>query len=74
MKTFLILFCSFTVMAVITVFAYNSDKGPSKQNDGITELPQPSNDSLSKRGKYLVSRTNYSEQDLKAIAAYLNNK
>jgi hypothetical protein len=74
MKTFLIVFCTFTLIAALTIFAYNSDKGPAKQKDGITELPNPSSDSLSKRGKFLVSQANYSEQDLKAIAVYLNNK
>lgn len=74
MKTFLIVFCTFTLMATLTIFAYNSDKGPAKQKDGISELPFSSNDSLSKRGKYLISQSNYSEQDLKAIAIYLNNK
>jgi hypothetical protein len=74
MKTFLIVFCTFTLIATFTIFAYNSDKGPAKQKDGISELPNPSNDSLSKRGKYLLSQFPYNEQDLKAIAVYLSNK
>jgi len=74
MKKFLIVFCSVTLLAVVTVFAYNSDKGPAKQKDGITELRQPANDSVLKRGKDLVDKLNYSQEDLKAIAVYLNNK
>ena len=74
MKKFLIIFCSVTLIATVTVFAYNSDKGPAKQTDGITELPQPTDDSILNRGKYLVDHSNYSEQDLQAIAAYLDNK
>ena len=73
MKKFLILFCSITLVATLTVFAYNSDKGPAKQSDGITELPRPVNDSVLQRGKYLVDRLNYDEKDLNAIAAYLRN-
>jgi hypothetical protein len=74
MKTFLIVFCTFTLIATLTIFAYNSDKGSPKQKDGISELPNPSSDSLLKRGKYLIGQANYSEQDLKAIAVYINNK
>lgn len=74
MKKFLLVFCAVTLVIVLTVFAYNSDKGPAKLKDGITELPQPQNDSLLQRGKYLVSQQNYSDQDLQAIAAYLNNR
>lgn len=73
MKTFLIIFCSFTLIAGITALAYNSDKGAAKQKDGISELPQP-NDSVLNRGKELVSKMNYSDQDLQAVAAYLNKK
>ena len=74
MKKFLIVFCSFIFIAIVTVFAYNSDKGVPRQKDGITELPKPKNDSLKARGKYLLSKMNYSDQDLTAIAEYLNNK
>ena len=74
MKKSLLIFCSVTLIATLTVFAYNSDKGPARQNDGIAELPQPVNDSVVKRGKYLIDRLNYSEQDLKAIAAYLKKR
>lgn len=74
MKTFLIVFCSFALVAMITIFAYNSDKGPGKLKEGITELPQPLNDSLIYRGKYLVDRMNYNDQDLKAIELYLDSK
>ena len=74
MKSFLIIFCSFMLITTITVFAYNSDKGPAKQTDGITELPQPKNDSLFIKGKYLVNRSNYNEQDLEAVTVYLNNR
>ena len=74
MKTFLIVFCSFTLIATTTVFAYNSDKGPAKQKDGITELPSPAIDSVLKRGKELVSKLKYSDEDLQAISVYLNNR
>ena len=74
MKTFLIIFLSFTVLATITAFAYNSGKGPAKQRDGITELPKPALDSVIKRGKDLVSKLNYSTADLNAITTYLNNR
>lgn len=74
MKKFLIIFCSIILITTITVFAYNSDKGPAKQSDGITELPQPVQDSVLKHGKYLIEKSNYSKEDIKAIAAYLNNK
>lgn len=74
MKTLLIAFCSFVLIASITLLAYNSDKGPAKQKDGIAELSQTATDSLIQRGKVLLSKTNYTDQDLQAIAAYLNNK
>jgi len=74
MKKFLIVFCSVTLIAVLTMFAYNSDKGPAQQKDGITELPQPKNDSVVKRGKYLLDKMNYSQQDLEAIIIYLKSK
>ena len=73
MKTFLIIFCSFALIAGITFFAYNSGKGPARQKDGISELPQ-ANDSVLNRGKELVIKMNYSDQDLQAVAAYLNKK
>ena len=74
MKNFLIALGSLALVTAIAIFAYNSDEGPPKQNDGIVELPQPANDSLLKQGKYLVSRANYTDQELNAIAAYLNNR
>ena len=74
MKAFLIIFCPFLLIATITVFAYNSDKGPAKQTDGITELPQSKNDSLFTRGKYLVDKSNYNQHDLQAVTVYLNNR
>lgn len=74
MKIFLILFCTFTVLAGITVFAYNSDKGPAQQKDGIAELQQPPNDSMIKRGEELVLKTNYSDQDLQAVYVYLKSR
>lgn len=74
MKKFLIVFCSVILVAVISIFAYNSDKGPAKQKDGITEWPLSKNDSLLARGKYLVNQMNYNDQDLQAIAVYLNNR
>jgi hypothetical protein len=72
MKKSLVIFCSLTLIITVTVTAYNSDKGPSKLTEGITELPLK-NDSLVQRGKELLKKSNYSEQDLQAIAAYLNN-
>jgi hypothetical protein len=74
MKTFLLVFCSFSLMATLTVFAYNSEKGPAKQMDGITELPRQQNDSLLNRGKHLIHQSKYSAEDLRAISAYLNNR
>lgn len=74
MRTFLVSFCSFTVIAVITLLAFNSDKGQAKQKDGIAELSQNANDSLVKRGEALVEQLHYSDQDLQAIAAYLDHK
>lgn len=61
-------------MATATVFAYNNDKGPAKQKEGISELPQPATDSIIKRGKELVSKMNYDDKDLQAISIYLNNR
>jgi hypothetical protein len=74
MKKSLIIFCTLTLITTLTVFAYNSEEGPVRQKDGITELPQPVNDSLVLRGKYLVDKMNYSKEDLKAIAVYINNR
>ena len=74
MKKFLLLFCSLTLVTVLTVFAYNSNKGPAQFREGITELPLAKNDSLLQRGKYLLSKHDYSDQDLQAIAVYLNNR
>jgi hypothetical protein len=64
-------FCSFTLVTVLTVFACNSDKGPAQLKEGISELSQPKNDSLLARGKYLLSQQHYSDQDIEAIALYL---
>jgi hypothetical protein len=74
MKKFLLVFCSLTLVTVLTVFAYNSDKGAAQLKEGIAELPQPKNDSLLARGKYLLSRQHYSDQDIEAIAHYLNTR
>ncbi|MBO9683925.1 MAG: hypothetical protein J7502_14880 [Flavisolibacter sp.] len=74
MKKLLLIFCPATLITVLALFAYNSNKGPSRVKEGITELPQPKNDSLLQRGKYLVSKMNYSDQDLEAITVYLNNR
>ncbi len=74
MKNSLVIFCAVILVATLTLFAYNSDKGPAKQTDGITELRQPSPDSVLQRGKYLVEQMKYNEQDISAIAAYLYNK
>jgi hypothetical protein len=72
MKIIFIVFSSLTLITTIAIVAYNCEQGPAKQNEGIVELPQPANDSLVKQGKYLVSRANYTDQELNAIAAYLN--
>ena len=74
MKKFLVIFCSVTLVATLSVFAYNSGKGPAKQNDGITELTQPVNDSIFKRGKYLLHQSGFNEQDVEAISVYLNHR
>jgi len=73
-KKFLIIFCSFALIATLTVFAYNIDKGPAKQKDGISELPHPVNDSLFQRGKFLTEKMKYTKEDLEAVAVYLNNR
>ena len=74
MKKFLLPFCSLILVTVLTVFAYNSNKGPAQLKEGITELPVAKNDSLLQRGKYLLSNQSYTDQDLQAIALYLNNR
>jgi hypothetical protein len=74
MKNSLVIFCAVVLVAIVTLFAFNSDKGPAKQTDGITELGHPVPDSVLKRGKYLVEQMKYNEKDLSAIAAYLYNK
>ncbi|HTM91182.1 MAG TPA: hypothetical protein VL095_02100 [Flavisolibacter sp.] len=74
MKKFLLVFCPVTLITVLTLFAYNSNKGPSGGKEGITELPQAKNDSLLQRGKYLIGKMNCSDQDLEAIAVHLNNR
>jgi len=74
MKKFLVIFCSVTLVATVSVFAYNRDKGPAKQKDGITELSRRVNDSVFTRGRYLLNQSGYNEQDLEAISVYLNNR
>ena len=74
MKNSLVIICTVILIATLTLFAYNSDKGPARQTDGITELRQPARDSVLQRGKYLVEQMKYNEQDLHAIAVYLYNK
>jgi hypothetical protein len=74
MKKFLLVCLPVLLIAILTAFAYNSDKGPAKQTDGITELPQQKNDSLLLRGKHLINSMHYSDQDLQAIALYLRNR
>lgn len=74
MKKFLIVFCSLSLIATLTVFAYNIDKGPAKQKDGISELPQAVNDSLFQRGKLLTEKMKYTKEDLETVAIYLNNR
>jgi len=74
MKKSLLVFCSFALVISIAVFAYNSDKGPARETDGISVLAKRVPDSLLRRGRDLLSPMHYSEQDLKAIAAYVNNR
>jgi len=74
MKHSLVIFCAIILVTTVTLFAYNSDKGPAKQSDGITEMRRPAPDSVLQRGKYLVEQMKYNEQDISAIAAYLYNK
>jgi len=74
MKKSLLVICCVVLISTLTVFAYNRDKGPALQSDGITELPQAAKDSVWKQGKRLVDQMHYSEDDLKAIAAYLNHR
>jgi hypothetical protein len=74
MKKSLLIFCTVILVIVFAVFAYNRDEGPARWKDGITELPQPKNESLLARGKYLISKQKYSDQDLEAIALYLDSK
>ena len=62
------------LITAITVFAYNSDKGPAKQTDGIAELPPLKTDSLFVKGKYLIEKMNYNQQELQAVSVYLNNR
>lgn len=74
MKTTLILFFSFMLITAFSFVAYNSDKGPARGTEGITELPVRTTDSVLARGKYLVSKMNYSDRDLQAISLYLANR
>ncbi|MGZ3851841.1 MAG: hypothetical protein ACXVBJ_08840 [Flavisolibacter sp.] len=74
MKNSLLVLCSVAFVTTVTVFAYNSDKGPTKETEGISELPAPATDSLVERGKKLITPMHYSQEDLKAIAAYLNKR
>jgi hypothetical protein len=72
MKTIIIIAIVFAMVTASTLELLNSGKGPSKLKEGITELPAPRNDSIIERGKKLVSQANYSNEDLEAIADYLN--
>jgi hypothetical protein len=74
MKTILLIFCSVALIAVVAAFAFNSDKGPAAQRDGISEMKTPLVDSLVLRGKTLIAPMHYTDQDLQAIAAYLNSR
>jgi hypothetical protein len=74
MKTTLTLFCSVALIAIVMEFSFNSDKGPALQSDGISELKTPAADSLVMRGKRLIDPMHYTDQDLQAIAAFLNSR
>ena len=74
MKKSLIIFCSLILVSTVTVFAFNRDKGPARQTDGIAELPTSVSDSLFRRGKDLLEQSKFNQQDLKAISVYLNNR
>lgn len=74
MKKFLLVFGSVILVTVFAVFAYNSENGAPKQQDGISQWPQMKNDSLVKKGKLLIQKMKYNDQDLQAITLYLNNR
>jgi hypothetical protein len=74
MKTKLIVYCSVGLIGILSLFVYNSDKGPAQQSDGISELQTPASDSLRTRGKALIDSMHYTQSDLKAIAAWLNSR
>ena len=74
MKKSLLVLCTVAAVSTVTAFAYNSDKGPARERDGISELPSRASDSLLKRGRDLLAPLHYNERDLKAIAAYVNNR
>jgi hypothetical protein len=74
MKNSLIIFCSVALIVTLAVFAFNTDKGPVQQSDGINELQLPAADTLVLRGRALIAPMHYTDQDLKAIAAYLNTR
>ena len=74
MKKSLLLFCSLAIVMTTGVFAYNSDKGPVHEKDGISELLPANTDSLVRRGKELLKPLHCSDQDLEAIAAYVSNR
>ncbi len=73
MKQFLLAFCAVALISAITLLALNSKEGPAKKKDGIAELRIPS-DSVLNRGKLLVEKMNYSQDDLNAVLVYLDSK
>ena len=73
MKNFLIIFCTAVLIIMFTIVAFNSGKGAARQRDGIMEPGIAQKDSLLRRGELLLKQMNYSDNDKKAIAAYLKN-
>jgi hypothetical protein len=56
MKKTILVLTSLTLVIVVAVIACNSGKGPAANNVGISEMPVAlSQDSLERRGKYLVT-------------------
>ncbi len=74
MKKSILVFCSLAPVTTISLFAYNNDKGPAHEKDGISELSRANTDSLVRRGKELLKPLHCSDQDLEAIAAYVSNR
>ena len=60
-----------SIMVLLTVLLLNSEKGMMKNKTGIDPVR---NDSLINRGRVLLNRMNFSDQDAEAISAYLRSK